>query len=839
MRVVDVSDPVNPIEVGTFDTDIDAAFVFGGLCAARDLAVSEGYAYIADGCFGLRVVDVSYSGNPTEVGCYVTSCSAYGVAVAAGDPQGHTYAYIADGHYGLRVVDASYPTRPTGVGHLFPDYDSYADAVTVVGNYGYVIDGVYLWVVDISDPANPTKLGSCYVQSPKDVVVAGDYAYIASKDSLRVVDISDPTNPTEVASCYMPDIAWGVVVAGGYAYVADGEAGLRVVDVSDPTNPTEVGFYDTPGNASDVAVAGNYAYIADRAYGLRVVDVSDPSNPTEISYYITPKNAYDVAVVENYAYVVGGPGGGFGSSGYLWVLDVSDPSNPTEVGYYDTPGQARDVAVAGDYLWVADGSAGLIILRFTGGEDTTPPTIVSTSPEDGATDVAIDTVVTATFSEAMDSSTINTDSFTLAGGAVAGTLTYDSDTYTATFIPDANLDYDHEYAATLNTAITDEAGDPLAEPYTWSFTTESAPADTIPPDAVTDLTVSESTINSVTLIWTAPGDDGNVSTASTYDIRYSTSEITDANWASATQCTGEPAPQSAGSTESFVVTGLSAGTTYYFALKTANEVPNWSDLSNVPSGTTEAPPENQPPTAYASDTSGQPQTMYPDTIYSVTAQYYDLNGRDDLKSCYLQLRHPSKPLTMMWSQSNGSYSPWAGEEGANYLTITGVASTELANGYELTWSFRINGNWPPADNSIDFGVSAREDDDLESGWDYDNSNASFITNQPPHQPINLSQFKADGATAIPVGGTTNESTVVFKGRVSDPDGDQVKLQIELRRLDEYSGEFDETTGGLKESNFVESGSEAVAYAYELVNGDYHWRARTIDTDSKSNSDLNS
>ena len=240
----------------------------------------------------------------------------------------------------------------------------------------------------------------------------------------------------------------------------------------------------------------------------------------------------------------------------------------------------------------------------------------------------------------------------------------------------------------------------------------------------------------------------------------------------------------------------------------------------------EAPPENQPPTAYASDISDQPQTMYPDTVYSVTAKYYDPDGRDDLKYCYLQLLHPSKPLTMMWYQSDGSYSPWAGEEGANYLTITGVTSTELTNGYELTWSFRINGNWPYAENSIDFGVSARDDDDLESGWDYDNTNASFVTNQPPHQPTNLSQFKADGATAIPIGGITNESTVVFKGVVSDPNSDQVKLQIELRRLDEYGGEF--TGEFTQESDWVSSGSEASITVSGLIDGNYHWRARTVD-----------
>jgi nitrous oxidase accessory protein NosD len=110
--------------------------------------------------------------------------------------------------------------------------------------------------------------------------------------------------------------------------------------------------------------------------------------------------------------------------------------------------------------------------------------------------------------------------------------------------------------------------------------------DKIPPSTVTDLTVNQVTTDSVALTWPAPGDDGNVGRASQYDIRYSTSPITGANWNSATQATGEPTPQSVGNTEAFTVTSLSPGATYYFALKTADEVPNWSGPSNVVSGTT-------------------------------------------------------------------------------------------------------------------------------------------------------------------------------------------------------------------------------------------------------------
>ncbi|KPJ59727.1 MAG: hypothetical protein AMJ46_10280 [Latescibacteria bacterium DG_63] len=107
--------------------------------------------------------------------------------------------------------------------------------------------------------------------------------------------------------------------------------------------------------------------------------------------------------------------------------------------------------------------------------------------------------------------------------------------------------------------------------------------------------------NSVTLTWTAPGDDGTVGTASQYDIRYSTSNIsgtdTTAWWNQATQCTGEPAPQGPGVSESFVVTGLEPSTTYYFVLRTADEVPNWSGFSNVAVLSTTESPDTVPPAA--------------------------------------------------------------------------------------------------------------------------------------------------------------------------------------------------------------------------------------------------
>ncbi|HEY7727715.1 MAG TPA: hypothetical protein VID50_04620, partial [Candidatus Eisenbacteria bacterium] len=87
--------------------------------------------------------------------------------------------------------------------------------------------------------------------------------------------------------------------------------------------------------------------------------------------------------------------------------------------------------------------------------------------------------------------------------------------------------------------------------------------------------------SAVTLLWTAPGDDGNVGTATAYDIRMSLSPITLSNWSSATPLNGLPSPGAAGTSQNFEVRGLTRGTTYYFAIRTVDDASNWSGISNV------------------------------------------------------------------------------------------------------------------------------------------------------------------------------------------------------------------------------------------------------------------
>lgn len=111
--------------------------------------------------------------------------------------------------------------------------------------------------------------------------------------------------------------------------------------------------------------------------------------------------------------------------------------------------------------------------------------------------------------------------------------------------------------------------------------------DSIPPNTVHDLGLAPGESPSdVLLTWTAPGGDSTSGRAAAYDIRFAEFSLITGQWQSASPVANPPSPRPAGETDSCLVTGLSPGTTYYLALKTADSSSNWSGLSNVVSYTT-------------------------------------------------------------------------------------------------------------------------------------------------------------------------------------------------------------------------------------------------------------
>ena len=125
-----------------------------------------------------------------------------------------------------------------------------------------------------------------------------------------------------------------------------------------------------------------------------------------------------------------------------------------------------------------------------------------------------------------------------------------------------------------------------------------AEPDEIPPTTISDLVVVDSTSNSLTLAWTVPTDTTRNGVVG-YDIRYSTSPITDSlDFANATEIMFEDTPNDAGEIESLVIINLPFSTEYYFAIKSNDFWMNVSEMSNVVSGKTfDAPKIEVTPTS--------------------------------------------------------------------------------------------------------------------------------------------------------------------------------------------------------------------------------------------------
>lgn len=179
----------------------------------------------------------------------------------------------------------------------------------------------------------------------------------------------------------------------------------------------------------------------------------------------------------------------YASVGNIAILTLSNnlPASTTCTGTVSTG--VRDVSgnlLASAFVWTFTTGAAL---------DTTPPTVSSTVPTNGATGVAVNAVVTVSFSEPMDPLSITSANVRLACPAttpITATVGYTVLGNVATLIPASNLPASTICTGTVTTAVRDVAGNQMVLPFVWSFTTGPAP-DTVAPTVTSTIPVANAT----------------------------------------------------------------------------------------------------------------------------------------------------------------------------------------------------------------------------------------------------------------------------------------------------------------------------------------------------------
>ena len=288
------------------------------------------------------------------------------------------YAYLAGGGSGatMTIFDISNQAKPILKSYitLLGSYQ-----IAVQGNYAYVPSsgGFVLYVVNISDPTNPTVTGSVNIGSASgslySCVVSGNYCYISTQSKgLTVIDVTNPAAPTQV---YQEggtlNKSFGVAISGTTLYTTNYQTTspwtvryLKTWDVSTPTAPTLLNTYTLPANTKpgNITLSGNTAFVADiNVSRVHLIDITTPSSPNFLST-VTPTGTFGAdftaqVTVANDAYLYVPSGSLSIQGGAIDMFDITTLTSPIKVAttYTGVPTSVfGGIQARNGYIYAAD-----------------------------------------------------------------------------------------------------------------------------------------------------------------------------------------------------------------------------------------------------------------------------------------------------------------------------------------------------------------------------------------------------------------------------------------------------------------------------------------------------
>lgn len=300
----------------------------------------------------------------------------------------------------------------------------------------------------------------------------------------------------------------GAAVAGTVTYVAGANTAIFTPTMNlAPTTVYTAMITTAAQSVGGIPLAANHSWTFSTGIAINstaptviaTVPIADaigvPTNTMVTATFSKAMDPSTITATGTFTLAVFGVGGAAvpGTVQYAGAIATFTPTNALTAATEYTATittAAKDLtgnALGANYVWSFTTGAG---------PSNTPPTITLTSPADLDTGVTLNAAVNATFSEAMNPTTLLAPgTFTVAvsgvgGAAVTGNVTYDPTSDTATFTPLANLAPSTNYTATISNAATDVSGDPLiagTTPNPWSFMTGTALGQ-LPPDLGTAAT---------------------------------------------------------------------------------------------------------------------------------------------------------------------------------------------------------------------------------------------------------------------------------------------------------------------------------------------------------------
>lgn len=336
VKIIDLSDPANPILTATLDTP----------GSAQHVAISGSHAYVADGSSGMQVLDISDPAHPTTVAAYPTSSFANRLALLGNN------VIIADSQRGFRIADISSPSSP----HTAYIYD--AGGITdlaVIGTTALVSNGptwtsspAGFYTLDLTDPTAPARMNWASAPKSGQLIVSGNRAYALSSywdypfNELDIYDVSYLSSPVLMSRFNLGTGIASIAVAGRYAYLGTNKM-VSVVDCADASHPVTVGTIAVGDWNRALAVAGDQLYVGSYLGGLDILSIADPVHPVLLGSNMDC-HPYSILPVNGKVYV---------NDGSLRVFDISDPAHPISTTVF--PMGIGNMLLSGSVIYASNG----------------------------------------------------------------------------------------------------------------------------------------------------------------------------------------------------------------------------------------------------------------------------------------------------------------------------------------------------------------------------------------------------------------------------------------------------------------------------------------------------
>ncbi len=264
------------------------------------------------------VIDVSTLTAPT-----ITSSLELNAGAEALTVSGNT-AFIASRLNNQELQNVDISATPTIIGGYDKPRSSNANAIAVSGSTAFLgtnstggNPGYEFYVIDVSNPTNPSFLGGLKIDTNVNAVeISGNYAYLAIDDTaseVLVVDISNTASPTVLTSIDLPNNSNGTALFldGSYLYAGKGATTLAgefyIIDITTPSSPVilnPTGF-EVDNTVTDIFVDGTRAFVTieNTTNGLQIIDISVPAVPSLIGAASFAGIPTSVFVLNNVAFI--------------------------------------------------------------------------------------------------------------------------------------------------------------------------------------------------------------------------------------------------------------------------------------------------------------------------------------------------------------------------------------------------------------------------------------------------------------------------------------------------------------------------------------------------------